>query len=113
MEYFNRVQILGGFMSASKRTRTTVAIAAAFAASWNCHFALAVTDNWTGGSDNWSNPADWSAGVPVTSDVVNFTDSDGVSRTVTYDYTGSTAEIELTIDLTSGTGGAANTLSMS
>ena len=34
-------------------------------------FALPQTDNWLGGSGNWNNAADWSAGVPVsTSDVL-------------------------------------------
>ncbi len=78
-------------------------------------------DNWTGDSsdwdsDNWSPvgvPGDWHDGVPGPGAITNIVDSDGVSRTVTYDYTGTGALSSLTVDLTGGSGTASNTLSMS
>jgi hypothetical protein len=73
-------------------------------------FALA-TDTWTDTSDNWTVPGDWSSGVPASGDDASIADSDGVSRTINYDYSGVPATLNsLTIDLTGGTGTAANTL---
>jgi hypothetical protein len=79
----------------------------------------ATTDNWTDGTGNWSTAANWtntSSGhtVPAAGDTVNIVDSDGVSRTITYNYTGAAITLgTVTIDLTGGTGAATNTLSMS
>ncbi len=77
--------------------------------------ATAATVSWIGGSSNWSNNLNWSpATVPTTGNDVNIVDTDGISRTVTYDYTGIPATLNsLTIDLTGGTGTTTNTLSMS
>src|ERR1700690_2445356 len=70
-------------------------------------------DNWTDGTDNWSVPGNWSAGVPGSGADVNIVDSDGESRTVTYDYTGPAVALDgLIIDLTGGSGSATNTLSL-
>jgi hypothetical protein len=72
------------------------------------------TDTWTDGSDNWSVSGNWSAGVPGSGVVADIGDSDGVSRTVTYDYAGPAVSLDsLTVDLTGGTGSATNTLSIS
>jgi len=72
---------------------------------------LRAADNWVDGSDNWSVLGNWSAGLPGSDVDVNIVDSDGVSRTVNYDYTGPAVSLgHLTIALTGGTGGATNTL---
>ena len=70
---------------------------------------------WTDGTGNWSVPGNWLAGVPGDGDIEAYiSDSDGVSRTVTYDYTGPAVSLGgLDIDLTGGSGSATNTLSMS
>src|SRR5437588_9606794 len=74
----------------------------------------AASDNWTDGTGNWSTPGNWSAGVPGNGVAAYITDSDGVSRTVTYNYTGPAVSLDaLVIDLTGGSGSATNTLSMS
>ena len=49
--------------------------------------ARAQTSNWNVGNGNWSVPGNWSpSGVPGAGDTVNIVDSDGVSRTITYDF---------------------------
>ena len=60
-------------------------------------------------------PGNWSpSGVPGAGDTVNIVDSDGVSRTITYDYTGAAVTLgTVTIDLTGGAGAATNMLTMS
>jgi hypothetical protein len=85
-------------------------IALAAAAAWPA-VARAQTDNWIAGDGNWSAAANWSDGVPGYYSSVNFTDSDGISRTLTYDYIGQPVTLNsLTIDLV---GGGVNTLAMS
>jgi hypothetical protein len=66
--------------------------------------AYAATKVWTAGTDNWSTPADWNpSGAPAAGDAVNIVNSDGVARTITYDYTGPILPLgDLTIDLTGG-----------
>ena len=77
--------------------------------------ALATTRNWNSGTANWSNASNWSPiGVPLGGDTANVVNTDGVSRTITYDYAGPPmALVLLTVDLTGGTAGSTETLSMS
>jgi hypothetical protein len=73
-------------------------------------------DNWLDDTGNWDTAADWSNGVPGGNGNVNvnITDSDGVSRTVTYDSASPPATVHLlTVSLSGGTAGAADTLSIS
>lgn len=73
----------------------------------------AATDSWIVGTGNWSVGGNWSSGVPGNGTTVNFVESDGTSRTITYDYAGTAVTLGiLTIDQT-GTGSPTNTLSMS
>lgn len=75
--------------------------------------AGAATDTWIAGSGNWSDAGNWSGGVPVNGSSVLIGETDGVARTITYDYTGPTAEIELLVSLDGATGSSADTISMS
>src|SRR5580658_352629 len=72
---------------------------------------------WTGNANDgsWSNPANWNPQtVPVAGDDAYITTTGTSGVTVTYDYTGSAVTLgDLQIDLTGGTGGATDTLSMS
>jgi len=87
-------------------------IIVALAGLWPIRLASA-QDNWNDGTGNWSVPVNWSAGVPGSGAIVNIDDSDGISRTITYDYTGTAVTLyELTIDLTGGSGSATNTLAI-
>jgi hypothetical protein len=71
------------------------------------------TDNWIDGSDNWSVPGNWSSGVPGAGTDASISDTDGISRTVNYDYSGAPVALNsLTVDLTGGTSEATNTLSI-
>jgi fibronectin-binding autotransporter adhesin len=71
-------------------------------------------DTWTDGTGNWNTPGNWSAGVPGNGGAVDIINTNGVSRTVTYNYTGAAVSLgDLFIDLTGGGSSAANTLSMS
>jgi hypothetical protein len=76
---------------------------------------LAVTYNWNSGTANWNYALHWSPfGIPGNSDTANVANSDGVNRTITYDYTGAAVSLALlTVDLTGGTAGSTETLSMS
>ena len=87
---------------------------AAFAL-WPPTHATAATKNWNAASGNWSTSANWSpAGVPAAGDDVNIKPTDGVSRTITYDYTGPAVTLSsLGINLNGGVGLATTTLSMS
>ena len=51
---------------------------------------VATAENWIApGSGNWSTPGNWDTGtVPSDFDSVTITPTDGVARTITYDYTG-------------------------
>jgi hypothetical protein len=71
---------------------------------------------WIGGSSNWSNPNNWSPyGVPMmTGYPAIVTSTLGAAQTITYDYSGPTVALSsLDVDLTGGSGGASETLSMS
>ncbi|HEY1686721.1 MAG TPA: hypothetical protein VGG19_18315, partial [Tepidisphaeraceae bacterium] len=77
----------------------------------------AATDNWTDGTGNWNLSTNWTTppsthNVPAGTDTVNITPTDGVSRTITYDFPGAVTLGSLTIDLTGGSGSATTTLSM-
>ncbi|HEY1686027.1 MAG TPA: hypothetical protein VGG19_14775 [Tepidisphaeraceae bacterium] len=76
--------------------------------------AQATTRAWVDSTGNWSTTTNWSpAAVPVATDIVNITETDGVNRTITYDYTGSAVTLNsLTIDLTNYTGTATTLFSM-
>ncbi|HEX3601949.1 MAG TPA: hypothetical protein VHU84_17480, partial [Lacipirellulaceae bacterium] len=70
--------------------------------------------NWNSTSGNWSESAKWTpSGVPGNGDAVNIVFTNGVARTVTYDYSGGLAVTidSLSVDLT-GAGGNATTLSI-
>jgi hypothetical protein len=91
---------------ARRRALLAAAIASAFP-------ACARATNWTDGTGNWSNPANWSAGVPTNGSTVNINETDGVSRTINYDYTGAAVTIgAFTINLYNGAPGAVTTFSM-
>jgi hypothetical protein len=77
--------------------------------------AMAGAATWAAGSSDWNSAANWSpAAVPGSNAMVNITDTDGVSRTITYDYPGPAVTLgSLTLNLTGGTAGAANTISIS
>src|ERR1700683_1125162 len=71
---------------------------------------------WIGGSSNWSNPNNWSPyGVAMlTGSPSIVTSTLGAAQTITYDYSGPTVALSsLDVDLTGGSGGASETLSMS
>ena len=77
--------------------------------------AQAATCAWNVFDGNWSVAGNWNPSfVPDAGDTVNIIDSDGVSRTITYDYTGSAVTLGfLTIDLTNGTPDDTQTFFMS
>jgi hypothetical protein len=79
-----------------------------------CELSLAATRAWNAGSAGWTLATNWNPnGTPAALDVINITETDGVSRTITYDYTGANVTLtSLTIDLTSYTGTNTTTLSM-
>src|SRR5829696_3336625 len=72
------------------------------------------TRSWIAGDGNWSNNGNWSPfGVPMSGDVANISFSDGVARTITYDYVGPAVSLNsLTTDLT-GSIAQSSTLAMS
>src|SRR5689334_7988132 len=80
--------------------------------------ALAATDNWTDESGNWSTAASWTTppsthNVPGAADTVTITLTDGISRTIKYDYAGAAVSLGLlTIDLTNRSGNNTTTFSM-
>jgi hypothetical protein len=95
-------------------------VALVFLVAWSSgRVALAATtDSWTDGTGNWSTAANWTNAlnthtVPANGDTVSIGPfSDGVARTITYDYTGAAVTLNsLGIDLT-GAGAAAASLSM-
>jgi T5SS/PEP-CTERM-associated repeat protein len=73
----------------------------------------AIPRSWNGGSGDWSVPALWNPnGLPGSGDETFISPTDGVSRTVTYNYAGPTVTLQaLLLDLT-GPPGAATTLAM-
>jgi hypothetical protein len=74
---------------------------------------------WTGagGDGSWSNPVNWNPGtVPgsaTAGDIADITTSGPSGVTVNYDYPSSVTLGDVVINLTGGTGGATNALSMS
>ena len=84
------------------------------AASLFVGMARAAIRGWNVGDGNWSVPGNWSpAGVPGSNDTANIMNTDGVSRTITYDYTGGAVTLGLlTVDLTGGMPTDTETLSM-
>jgi hypothetical protein len=74
----------------------------------------AATKDWSDGSDNWSTDAAWTpVGVPAAGDNAHIIFSDGVARTVTYDYAGPAIVLgNVSVDLT-GPGTDATILTMS
>jgi fibronectin-binding autotransporter adhesin len=94
--------------------RLTSTLAAGFVLQWAGE-VRATTRAWNDGSGNWSTAADWTpSGVPAAGDTVNINETDGVSRTITYDYTGAAVTLSsLAIDLTGYTGTATTLFSMS
>jgi hypothetical protein len=68
----------------------------------------------TGTGTSWNAAGSWSPGsVPVAGEAAYLAFSDGVSRSIGYDYTGSAITLySVTVDLTAGTGSATTTLSM-
>ena len=102
-----------GFAKVGRRGLMSLALAT-MPIAWQ-RGALAATRTWLDGSSNWSTPGNWTGGaVPGAFDTVDITNTDGVNRTITYDYTGAAVTLSaLNIDLTGGSGSAADTLSMS
>jgi hypothetical protein len=96
-----------------RKTRPLIALAGVAIGSFSSR-STAATHTWIGGSDNWSNTADWSGGVlPADGDSVQIINSDGVSRIVNYDYTGPAATFfNLQIGLSGGTSSSTNTLTI-
>ncbi|HEV2971098.1 MAG TPA: hypothetical protein VGY55_14085 [Pirellulales bacterium] len=103
-------QAIGGRSNAA----LSVLLVAAIVAASLGRRALAVTYNWNAGDGNWSVPGNWSpAGVPAGGDTANVLNTDGVSRTITYDYTGPGLTLAfLSVDLTGGMPTDTETFSM-
>jgi hypothetical protein len=76
--------------------------------------AAAANKHWDGGSGNWSNAANWNGDtLPIAGDAVYIRPTDGVARTITYDYAGAPSTLAgLNVDLT-GPGTARTTFAMS
>lgn len=74
----------------------------------------ATTRNWIVGSGNWSNNGNWDPfGAPVAGNDAKISFSDGIGRTITYDYAGPTVTLnDMTLDL-SGSLAQSASLSMS
>src|SRR5450755_3776389 len=101
------------------KSRRAYCAASLFAISVLCRIpgAKAATYFWKQAITNgtWSNGANWSAassagsdnaGVPGDLSTVNITLADGISRTITYDYTGPAVTVSLLqIDLNGGVPG--------
>ena len=94
--------------------RIAVVLFSAVLIFWDAS-AQAATRTWNALDGNWSVAGNWSpSGVPDAGDTVNIIDSDGVSRTITYDYTGTAVTLgSLTIDLFNGLPVDTETFSMS
>jgi hypothetical protein len=105
---------MNNVLSGRSRGRRSYLLIAAAAAVWSARAALG-QDYWIADDGNWSNPNDWFAGnVPGNGDSAAISESDGVDRTVTYDYTGPTVTLSnLTLDLTNAAGTSSAVLSMS
>jgi hypothetical protein len=98
--------IVGQTIPRKRNASLFTAVAAAAAAAAMPLISRAATDTWSDGTGNWSAGANWSLGhVPFVGDIVNLTQSDGITRFVTYDAaaTSGAGFASLTIDAT-GTG---------
>jgi hypothetical protein len=101
--------------NARKRRRCCLlAVSAAAVYLQLSNHALAATETWTADNGDWDTASNWNNGagpVPGSNDTVDITNNDSISRTVTYNYTGSVVTLEsLTID---NYGIGTNTLSLS
>jgi hypothetical protein len=98
-----------------KSRRIAVALVSAVLIFLGDSARAATTRLWNVFDGNWSTAGNWSpSGVPGAGDTVNIFGTDGVSRTITYDYTGGAVTLgSLAIDLTNGTPTDTETLSMS
>ena len=98
-----------------KSHRIAVALVSAVLIFLGGSARAATTRLWNVFDGNWSVAGNWSpSGVPAAGDTVNIFDTDGVSRTITYDYTGAAVTLgSLAIDLTNGTSSDTETLMMS
>ena len=97
------------------RARAALPLAAAvFSIQCLPAIAPATTRAWNAGTGSWSVASNWNPnGIPAALDTLNITETDGVSRTITYDYTGSNVTLTaLTITLTNFTGTNNTTFSM-
>ena len=77
-------------------------------------FAFGASETWTAGSGNWSTTTNWSTNsLPAGADTASISPSDGVDRTVTYNYTGPAVTLSnLTVNLTGAAGNSTTTFSM-
>jgi hypothetical protein len=75
---------------------------------------IVLTSTWNTGSGSWSTAGNWTAsGTPGAADSVYINETDGFSRAITYDYTGTPVTLNmLTVDLTNYTGTASTVLNM-
>jgi hypothetical protein len=70
--------------------------------------ASAGADFWNAGDGNWSDPANWSSGVPGVSSDAYIVQNDAVARTISYDFIGTAITLKsLALD---NTGGGTNIL---
>jgi len=98
-----------------RRRRSVCLILAAASAVLPSARALA-DDFWTGLGDgiSWSDPNNWSAGVPGNGDSASIITTGSTAVAVNYDYTASPITLAaLTLDLTAGSTSATNTFNLS
>jgi hypothetical protein len=97
-----------------KQFRFALAMALTSLFVWRANGSLAATRSWNDGSGNWSVAGNWSpAGVPTAGDTANITLTDGISRTINYDYTGPAITLgNLIVDLQNYTGADTTTFAM-
>src|SRR5258706_445483 len=92
--------------------KTTLFLAAAAAAPVLSRGGI---DTWSDGTGNWSGAPNWSLGhVPAAGDTVNLTQSDGITRVVSYDAaaTSGAGFAQLPVDAT-GSGNMTLSLALS
>jgi hypothetical protein len=97
----------------ARRWLASIILIAAVALS-SGRVASAAVPVWIAGDGNWSVPGNWNtAAVPTAGDAVNVFNVDGVSRTITYDYTGPAVTLaSLVVNLNGGTPSDTESLSM-
>src|SRR5436309_1680832 len=102
-KHLRRAARIGG----NRKAALTIAAAASL---FSFAPARAVITTWSfNGSGNWSTASNWNNGVPGANFDVGIQQNDGLSRTVTYDYTG--PAITLTSLTIANSGAGVNTLS--